>query len=67
MSDARRQPTDKRLSKFALSALILGAGGVARVDVRSRSRLGRIDRSVTAKRIRAFLVALQENAGEIKQ
>jgi uncharacterized protein (DUF1499 family) len=32
------------------------------VDLRSRSRLGRIDRGVNAARIRAFLAALQERA-----
>lgn len=36
--------------------------GGALVDVRSRSRLGRIDRGVNAKRIRAYLAALQERA-----
>jgi uncharacterized protein (DUF1499 family) len=39
----------------------------ARVDLRSRSRIGRIDRGVNAKRIRAFLAALKENAGKVKQ
>jgi uncharacterized protein (DUF1499 family) len=38
----------------------------ARVDLRSRSRIGRIDRGVNAKRIRAFLAALKENAGKVK-
>lgn len=32
----------------------------ARVDVRSRSRIGRIDRGVNARRIRVYLDALQE-------
>ena len=36
--------------------------GGALVDVRSRSRLGRVDRGVNAKRIRAYLAALQERA-----
>lgn len=36
--------------------------GGALVDVRSRSRLGRVDRGVNAKRIRAYLAALQELA-----
>lgn len=38
-----------------------GDGGAA-VDLRSRSRLGRIDRGVNAARIRDFLAALQERA-----
>jgi uncharacterized protein (DUF1499 family) len=38
--------------------------GGAKVDVRSRSRLGLIDRGVNAKRIRAYLAALKERAGE---
>lgn len=41
--------------------------GTERVDVRSRSRIGRIDRGVNAKRIRTFLAALKENVGTIKQ
>lgn len=40
--------------------------GGALVDVRSRSRLGRIDRGVNAKRIRAYLAALQERAAANK-
>jgi len=36
------------------------------VDVRSRSRLGRVDRGVNAKRIRAYLAALQERAAANK-
>lgn len=39
-------------------------GGV-RVDLRSRSRIGRIDRGVNAKRIRTFLAALKNNAGKV--
>lgn len=46
---------------------IAAADGGARVDVRSRSRIGRIDRGVNAKRIRAFLAALRANAGEAEQ
>lgn len=38
---------------------VKAADGGALVDVRSRSRLGRIDRGVNAKRIRAFLAAMQ--------
>lgn len=40
------------------------AGGGSRVDLRSRSRLGRIDRGVNAQRIEAFLTALRARAGE---
>ena len=39
----------------------------ARIDLRSRSRIGRIDRGVNAKRIRAFLAALKESAGNDRQ
>jgi uncharacterized protein (DUF1499 family) len=46
---------------------ILASDGGARVDVRSRSRIGRIDRGVNAKRVRAYLAALKENAGKVKQ
>ena len=46
---------------------IAASDGGTRVDVRSRSRIGRIDRGVNAKRIRAFLAALKENAGKVKQ
>ena len=45
---------------------ISSADGGARVDLRSRSRIGRIDRGVNAKRIRAFLAALKEDAGKVK-
>ncbi|SME97132.1 Protein of unknown function [Tistlia consotensis] len=38
------------------------ADGGSRVDLRSRSRIGRIDRGVNAARIRAFLAALRERA-----
>lgn len=37
--------------------------GGALVDVRSRSRLGRVDRGVNAKRIRTYLTALQKRTG----
>ncbi len=37
------------------------------LDVRSRSRLGRIDRGVNAKRIRAYLAALDEQAGQARR
>jgi uncharacterized protein (DUF1499 family) len=46
---------------------IAASDGGAHVDLRSRSRLGRIDRGVNAKRIRAFLAALKENADQAKQ
>lgn len=36
----------------------------ARIDMRSRSRLGRSDLGVNAKRIRAFLAELQARAGQ---
>jgi uncharacterized protein (DUF1499 family) len=36
--------------------------GGTTVDVRSRSRLGRVDRGVNAKRICTYLVALQKRA-----
>lgn len=45
---------------------VAASDGGARVDVRSRSRIGRIDRGVNAKRIRAILAALKENAGKVK-
>lgn len=45
---------------------VKAAEGGALVDVRSRSRLGRVDRSVNAKRIRAYLAALQERAAANK-
>lgn len=41
---------------------VKAADGGALVDMRSRSRLGRIDRGVNAKRIRAYLAALQQRA-----
>jgi uncharacterized protein (DUF1499 family) len=46
---------------------IVASDGGARVDLRSRSRIGRIDRGVNAKRIRDFLSALKARAGKIKQ
>jgi uncharacterized protein (DUF1499 family) len=45
---------------------VKAAEGGALVDVRSRSRLGRVDRGVNAKRIRAYLAALQERAAANK-
>jgi uncharacterized protein (DUF1499 family) len=41
---------------------IKAAAGGTRVDVRSRSRLGKIDRGTNAKRIRAFLADVQKRA-----
>lgn len=46
---------------------LAASDGGTRVDLRSRSRIGRIDRGVNAKRIRGFLSALKANAGKIKQ
>jgi len=46
---------------------ITAPDGGARVDLRSRSRIGLIDRGVNAKRVRAFLTALKEYAGKVKQ
>ena len=46
---------------------ITASDGGARVDLRSRSRIGRIDRGVNAKRIRSFLAALKESADKVKQ
>jgi len=39
----------------------------ATVDVRSRSRIGRIDRGVNAKRIRAVLAAMKARASNVKE
>lgn len=39
------------------------AGAGTRLDMRSRSRTGRIDRGVNAKRIRAFLVEMKARVG----
>ena len=46
---------------------VAASDGGARVDLRSRSRIGRIDRGVNAKRIRGFLSALKASAGKFKQ
>lgn len=45
-----------------IAVRVAPSDGGAKVDVRSRSRLGRIDRGVNAKRIRAYLKALQAHA-----
>jgi len=37
--------------------------GGALVDMRSRSRIGKVDRGVNAKRIRGFLAELQQRSG----
>lgn len=69
-------PEEGRLEATAKSLLygftdevairVTAADGGARVDVRSRSRIGRIDRGANAKRIRAYLAALGQRAGEAK-
>ncbi|SMF26676.1 Protein of unknown function [Tistlia consotensis] len=46
---------------------IESAEGKAEVDLRSRSRLGRIDRGVNAARIRDFCAQLRERASEDRQ
>jgi uncharacterized protein (DUF1499 family) len=71
------EPKDGRIEAVARSFLfgfrdeivirIASSDGGARIDVRSRSRIGRIDRGVNAKRIRAFMAALKENVGTAKQ
>lgn len=65
-------PTEGRLEATTSSLLygftdevivrVKAADGGALIDVRSRSRLGRIDRGVNATRIRDYLAALQESA-----
>lgn len=50
--------------KDEVSVRVTPAEGGTRIDVRSRSRIGRIDRGVNAKRIRAYLAALKARAGE---
>jgi uncharacterized protein (DUF1499 family) len=69
-------PTEGRLEATTSSLLygftdevivrVKAADGGALVDVRSRSRLGRIDRGVNAKRIRSYLSALQERAADAR-
>ena len=46
---------------------VKAAEGGALVDVRSRSRLGRVDRGVNAKRIRGYLAALQDRAADARR
>ena len=70
-------PTEGRLEATSSSLLygftdevivrVKAADGGALVDVRSRSRLGRIDRGVNAKRIRDYLAALQDRAGDARR
>lgn len=50
--------------KDEFAVRITPADGGSKVDVRSRSRLGRIDRGVNAKRIRAYLAELEARAVE---
>jgi len=50
--------------KDEVSVRVTAADGGAKVDVRSRSRIGRIDRGVNAQRIRAYLAALKGRVGE---
>ncbi len=54
-----------RLSAAVLAAALLDGG--ARIDVRSRSRIRRIDRGVKAGCIRSFLAALKRNAAKVSQ
>jgi len=71
------EPKDSRIEAVDRSFLygfkdeiiirIAASDGGARVDLRSRSRIGRIDRGANARRIRAFLAALKGNAGNMKQ
>ena len=68
--DGRIEAVDRSLLygfKDEIIVRIAASDGGARVDLRSRSRIGRIDRGVNANRIRAFLAALKENAGKVKQ
>lgn len=70
-------PAEGRLEATASSLLygftdevivrVKAADGGSLVDVRSRSRLGRVDRGVNAKRIRSYLAALQERAAETRR
>lgn len=46
---------------------VKAAEGGALVDVRSRSRLGRVDRGVNAKRIRGYLATLQDRAADTRR
>jgi uncharacterized protein (DUF1499 family) len=46
-----------------IAVRVTAADSGAQIDVRSRSRLGQIDRGVNAKRIRTYLAALGQRAG----
>lgn len=71
------EPSDGRIEAVASSLLygfkdeiiirIQDADRGAIVDVRSRSRIGRIDRGVNAKRIRSLLANMKERAGSAKE
>ncbi len=52
------------VDEVAIRVSAEGAG--SKIDVRSRSRTGRIDRGVNAKRIRAYLAAVAEHAGQAR-
>jgi len=68
-NDGRIEAVDRSLLYGFRDEIIIrvsASDGGSRVDLRSRSRIGRIDRGVNAKRIRAFLAALKENAGQVK-
>ena len=68
-AEGRIEATSSSLVYGFINELIVrvkATEGGALVDVRSRSRLGRVDRGVNAKRIRAYLAALQERAAANK-
>jgi uncharacterized membrane protein YdjX (TVP38/TMEM64 family)/uncharacterized protein (DUF1499 family) len=50
-----------------IAVRVTAADNGAKIDVRSRSRLGQIDRGVNAKRIRTYLAALAERAAASAQ
>ena len=70
-------PEEGRIEAMARSRLygfvdevairVTAEGSGARVDVRSRSRTGRIDRGVNAKRIRTYLAAVAAQAGQTRK
>lgn len=70
-------PAEGRLEATASSLLygfadevivrVKASDGGVQVDVRSRSRIGRIDRGVNARRIRAFLAAVHERAAQARR
>jgi len=67
--DGRIEAVDRSLLYGFRDEIIIrvsSSGSGSRVDLRSRSRIGRIDRGVNAKRIRAFLAALKETAGQVR-